>query len=532
MNQAETINSLSKEFQQHFSICPFLKTTETLENNFKNVDEFLLKQQLKHYSKILASLYHNGCALDLSETGTGKTYVSVAVLKSMGFKSTEIMIVAPKSSLTNWMTICQKVSLFPPKIISHGILSRIKNKKNNSAELDKHFKGIKVVVIDEAHTLRNISSNIFKTLHRGRLMYQFRLLMLSATLMELPKNMLAIGRLLYNNKKDEYGRYPISHWYYCTNQGSGGGYKRGELTKSEYLRLPAEDRKHDINCMRGLTDPLSSSMKNKDFGLINGFAVQPRVYEWDAVAKKVEESFSHYQKDLKDLMCNIEKSSNEICTIFQPKIASAIEKQDFILEKQLKGQMNSALNIKRKESFSEEKRLEIAYQKSVEIVRIDKVVNEAVCLLDSEASVVIFVLFKDSLFHASKLLKAQGLNHSIIMGGQTIKERDKEIKNFQDDKNKIILSTIAAGSNSISLHADESWKRKRISILCPTYNATSFKQALGRTNRVGRTSEALVIVAFVKTKIEKKMAFITKQKIKNIDDFNGSEYSLKNLALV
>ena len=43
----------------------------------------LLEPQREHAMKLLNSLYMNGVAADLSETGTGKTYTSCWIAKQM-----------------------------------------------------------------------------------------------------------------------------------------------------------------------------------------------------------------------------------------------------------------------------------------------------------------------------------------------------------------------------------------------------------------------------------------------------------------
>lgn len=64
--------------------------------------EKLLNYQLTHVENLVYSLTTYSRALDASDTGTGKTYSSVAVCKTFGWKP---FIVCPKSVIEPWISV-------------------------------------------------------------------------------------------------------------------------------------------------------------------------------------------------------------------------------------------------------------------------------------------------------------------------------------------------------------------------------------------------------------------------------------------
>jgi hypothetical protein len=62
----------------------------------------LLAPQIPHAMKLLDSLYLNGIAFDLSETGVGKTYVAAWIAKQF---NAPIVVICPKSVIPTWTKV-------------------------------------------------------------------------------------------------------------------------------------------------------------------------------------------------------------------------------------------------------------------------------------------------------------------------------------------------------------------------------------------------------------------------------------------
>ena len=62
----------------------------------------LLDPQIPHAETLLNSLYLNGIAADLSETGCGKTYVATYIAKRM---NVPVVVICPKAVIPNWKRV-------------------------------------------------------------------------------------------------------------------------------------------------------------------------------------------------------------------------------------------------------------------------------------------------------------------------------------------------------------------------------------------------------------------------------------------
>lgn len=110
----------------------------------------------------------------------------------------------------------------------------------------------------------------------------------------------------------------------------------------------------------------------------------------------------------------------------------------------------------------------------------------------------------------------------VVWGSQDANTRDKNIADFQADKERVIICNIRAGGVGISLH-DLNGKYSRVSLISPSYSAQDLVQALGRIHRAGAKSGAIQKIIFCAGTVEEKMAKKVKRKIKNIETLNDNE---------
>ena len=81
-------------------------------------------------------------------------------------------------------------------------------------------------------------------------------------------------------------------------------------------------------------------------------------------------------------------------------------------------------------------------------------------------SIVIFLNYRDTLEQIKTILNEnlKRKDISLIIGEQKLKERDKHIEKFQENKNKIMICMVQAGNVGISLH-DIHGDNPRISLI-------------------------------------------------------------------
>ena len=106
--------------------------------------------------------------------------------------------------------------------------------------------------------------------------------------------------------------------------------------------------------------------------------------------------------------------------------------------------------------------------------------------------------------------------------------RQKNIDDFQSDKERIILVNVAAGGAGVSLH-DLNGNYPRLSIISPSYSAVLMRQSTGRVWRDGAKTKSLQKIVFVNGTVEEKVCEIVNQKLNNLDLLNDGDLSnIKN----
>jgi superfamily II DNA or RNA helicase len=157
-------------------------------------------------------------------------------------------------------------------------------------------------------------------------------------------------------------------------------------------------------------------------------------------------------------------------------------------------------------------------RQEIELLKVPTFIELAEDHIEEGMSVVIFVNFEQTIQALSERLKTR----CIITGSIKNEEREKNIKEFQEGKQRIILCNSRAGGVGISLH-DEYGNYPRISIISPTYSAQDLKQVLGRIHREGSKSKALQKIIFTSGTIEEEIAEKVQNKLDNITLINDGD---------
>ena len=132
-------------------------------------------------------------------------------------------------------------------------------------------------------------------------------------------------------------------------------------------------------------------------------------------------------------------------------------------------------------------------------------------LINEGNSVVLFVNFRETVDALTKKL-----NCGRIDGGQSAKDRQKVIDDFQSDKTNVVVANIAAVGTGLSLH-DINGNRPRVSLICPTFNAKEYVQTLGRIFRNGAKSDSLQKVLVAAASVEETVMTSINSKLKNLE---------------
>ncbi len=161
--------------------------------------------------------------------------------------------------------------------------------------------------------------------------------------------------------------------------------------------------------------------------------------------------------------------------------------------------------------------LQTHYRQLAEYLKVPLLADLTSDAIEDGKSVVIFTNYTETLMKLTAKLRCPG-----IYGAQPISERQKIIDDFQSDKIRVVVVNIAAGGAGISLH-DINGAFPRLALLCPTYNATDLKQALGRVHRAGGKSKSIQRLVYAAGTVEENVAKSVNQKIAAISALNDGD---------
>ena len=185
---------------------------------------FLLEHQRPHFLQLKEKIEKYGIGFDLSDTGTGKTYIALALCISFGLKAREVYVLTRKNAIKEWE---QAVRHFEYKIflrknemlLTHEGFTRrffIKEYGFNKLKEKVEHRPIKLLILDECHKIRNRSNQLTRlaVALRTNTIHKSNVLMSSATLIETPDQMLSYMRMIATS-------FNFSSWFkISTKQGS------------------------------------------------------------------------------------------------------------------------------------------------------------------------------------------------------------------------------------------------------------------------------------------------------------------------
>lgn len=410
----------------------------------------LLTPQIEHVRKLVDSLYINGFALDMSETGTGKSYAAAAVAREL---NRPFVLICPKAVIPQWTKIFKLFGLTPVVTINYELIGRGNTKWMKWKKLpdlykpwvedavderpEFNFPRNAFVILDEGHKCKgNHSSNSAMMISLADQGY--KVLVASATLATTPMEMKAIGFLsqlhkLYNFTDfcRTHGAEWVGRWGALQFDLASEAAKRSMMALNAYL---FEDRK------------CASRLTVDDFGtLFPESHIIAEAYDLGSNTPKVQAVYDEMEAELAKLDERTQGYSEHVFAIM--------------------------MEARRK----------------AELCKVPLFVEMVEDLYDEGKSVVLFLNFEDSVNAVVKRLE-HGKKYKdqigYIIGGQNANARQRDIDDFNSDKKRIMVANIKAGGIGISLH-DLNGKHARASIISPNFSAFELVQALGRVWRQG-----------------------------------------------
>lgn len=419
----------------------------------------LYPQQKTAVSFLLKALRAHGGALNSSETGTGKTLMSVELARELAPPA--VLVVCPKAVIIPWQRAFEEQGLPVPGVVNYELL-RTGNTQWAARSAKKTFSfrlppGA-LVIWDESHKLKNWQS-LNCAMAMSSIRAGHRSLFLSATPFRDPTEMKAhgVGLRLFSEHM---------YWEWATKAG---------CCKDDWGKLyfpedseAATERLADIS--RQLYADRAYRLTRRDLG-------------------------EHFSK------CSIDWTPRDFGD--SGKIAKALSA--------VQDAFDDLLNRKLSDGPSPEyiTRLLRARQE-VELLKLPGIAEQAGEGLEEGMSIFITLCFRESVSALRKLFG--DLPVSIVQGGQSQTVRQAEVDRFQRGETRICVANIAAGGVGISLH-DEHGGRPRLALISPSYDEKELRQALGRVDRAAAKTDTIQRIMVAAGTVEERVLNRLKEKL-------------------
>lgn len=466
-------------------------------NNFN-----LLEYQQVHFNILKNAIIKYSRALDASDTGTGKTYVSIKLCLELNLIP---WVVCPKSVISAWTRIIESAGIKNYNVISYEKLYssdkyiKITGNPNDYNNYIWQFGSNPklqstqnyLFIYDEAHKCKNLNTyNCKNLLSLSKL--NVKIILLSATIIDKPGHFMPYGIVLKLYSTLIEGSYWVKDIL-------------GKHNKSTFLTAVHDEIFEKYASRMRISDTTNIFKNNKVY--YEGIFME-NYWEIDIKYEKIKKLLEKQEKNKIKKITNensdsdIENSDNDLVDL------ENIEKEQ--IETLCKKNKNILAEI-------------TILRMEIELLRIDKIVELTYKFLNQNKSVVIFVNYIDTILKLSSRLNCD----CIVWGSQSLKKRTISIDNFCSDKSRIIICNIQCGSTGISLH-DMNGHFSRVSIISPTWSAQNLLQSLGRIHRAMGKTDCEQYIIYCKDTIEESVGNSIKNKINNIKQFNDGNKQLKN----
>lgn len=441
----------------------------------------LLEPQIPHVRNLIDSLYLNGVAMDLSETGCGKTYAASAVARAM---NAPIIVVAPKMVLPVWEKVLKLFGVKATLLINYEKLCRgntihlkyMRSKKDDRwINAKVKFPPGSFVILDESHKAKGTNS-----LNAGFLIalkrQGYRVLCLSASQATNPLEMKAFGFATnlhtikdFKQFTKDYGAEDLGRW----------GAQVFNLDSKV-----AQEKMRNLHINLFDLQKIASRLTREQMGsLFPENQVVAEAFDMGNNSKLIQAAYDRMEVELIKL--------EESCQNYSENILAVITK---------------------------ERRL-------IEMLKVPTMLEMIEDLFDEGKSVVCFVNYTETIeVIVNHLKKQKKFKDKIgtVYGGNSIKNRLQDVEDFNADKKRIMICNLAAGGQSINLH-DLNGKHARATIINPSYSAINLLQALGRICRQGGLTTCYQRLVYASGTREERMCYKVQAKLSNLSILNDGE---------
>ncbi len=459
--------------------------------------------QPKAVQTLVADIENWPGAIDASETGVGKTFQALGVVRE--FEAKNVLVIVRRRARTQWEEAAKLMGVHDRCIFATIELIRRGKTQWGSwivAGKDKIFQWSSVIdflIIDEVHWCSGVKTQNGLML-RAATRQQIRTIGLSATAADSPLKMRALGEMLgLHNGKDFYS------WVqkYGCRKGWHGGFefdskdphnvklmsklhgqifpKRGiRLRKSElgdsFPKTLITAELVDTDKDDGSKSTMAEELKRRDEVEAADLEKETSAYSLMVLAEHlyVEMTARATEEELTILRREIDAESLRETSEGDPGVPPPSKLK--AARDACEATRTAHANIKSGKAILERLRL----RQRVEILCIPAIVEMVEDAVEEGNRVAVFLSFKESIEALKKLLK--DFNPGVIVGasgGQAERDVKKAQADFQADAIPVVICS-EAGGESINLHGKD-----RLALIVPNDSVRKMTQIFGRVHRAG-----------------------------------------------
>ena len=455
----------------------------------------LLEYQKSHVESIINSLVIYNRALDASDTGTGKTFTSVCVCKIIGWNP---FIICPKSVISAWIKVLNLFKCEYYGITNYELMQNCTYFNSDGVKEKIPFLTREVIKKDPTNDPLGLDSSSDSDSLDG-IKYEYKWIK-----EKIPDNMLFIFDESHRCKNSKTNNGQIIHNLATNNNIKILCLSATVVDKPKYFILTGFILGLYDNIRKGRTWIKKLPYKSNQME-----GVHKKIYPEYASRMKI----STIKNDFPD--CKIIAESRPMDNAVQIQIAWDEIKQ-------------ATEELKAHEIASSPLPRIIYARQRIELLKIPEFIKLTQEEVSKGNSIVLFVNFTDTLLTLAEKLNTKCL----IYGEQKIDDRNKNIEDFQNDKERICICNIKAGGTGISLN-DTHGIYPRVSIISPTWSAQDLIQVIGRIYRAKTKSPVLQRIIFCKDTVEDDVSKMIQSKIANIafiNDGSMDSYKIEGLT--
>jgi superfamily II DNA or RNA helicase len=425
----------------------------------------LLSYQLDPARFLTASLRSFNAGLDASDTGVGKTYTSLAAFRELGLRP---LVVAPLITIPGWLRAAKHLGVEIDIVGWEKVRCGRTEFGKWGGDDKKTFiwaPSVKALIFDEAHRAKSHKTQSHRLVTAAK-SQGIPALALSATLAENPLDLKAVGYLLGLHQLRNFWAWTRS--YGCKPSPFGG------------FEFVGPDKPGILKRLHGEIFPRKGARLKKS-----------------ALADFPETS-------IHTSLCPV-ADADEINQAYAD-IEAAL---DTVAERELTDKEHH-LTVR------------LRARQKIELQKLPYIIDRTQDLVADGNSVCIFLNFSDSIKTVADALRAENVEVSVVEGGQTAEERERNIEAFQSDRVRVIIVNIQAGGVGVSLH-DLNGQFPRHSLISPNDSARLIIQVFGRVHRAGGKTKSTQELLFAAGTVEEAIAARCEEKIVRIDAFNDGD---------